>query len=58
MIYMTSYVGYVKYDLSRVIDYDFWFAEYSDMPSFYYNFQMWQYTSRGTVDGGPGGCRL
>ena len=28
MIYLTSYAGYVKYDLSRVMDYPFWFADY------------------------------
>ena len=51
MIYFTSYIGYVKYDLSRVQDYEFWFAQYSGTPSFYYDYQMWQYTSSGTVDG-------
>lgn len=51
MIYFTSYIGYVKYDLSKVLDYEFWYAQYSDKPSFYYDYQMWQYTSGGTVDG-------
>ena len=52
MIYLTSYAGYVKYDLSRVMDYPFWFAEYDKAaPTFYYHFQMWQYTSKGKVDG-------
>ena len=52
MIYLTSYAGYVKYDLSRVMDYPFWFAEYDKAaPTFYYHFQMWQYTSKGSVDG-------
>ena len=52
MIYLTSYAGYVKYDLSRVMDYPFWFAEYDKAaPTFYYHFQMWQYTSKGSVNG-------
>ncbi|MDP4152246.1 MAG: GH25 family lysozyme [Bacillota bacterium] len=51
MIYFNSYEGYVKYDLSRVLKYDFWFAQYSQKPSFYYNYQMWQYASSGKVDG-------
>jgi len=51
MIYFTSYAGYVKYDLSRLKGYEFWFAQYSATPSFYYDYQMWQYTSSGKVDG-------
>lgn len=51
MIYFNSYAGYVKYDLSRLTDYDFWFAQYRSQPDFYYDFQMWQYTSSGKVDG-------
>ena len=34
------------------MDYPFWFAEYDKAaPTFYYHFQMWQYTSKGSVDG-------
>jgi len=51
MIYFTSYIGYIKYDLSRMLDYEFWYARYSDTPSFYYDFDMWQYSSSGTVGG-------
>lgn len=52
MIYFNKYAGYVKYDLREVLDYDFWFAEYDvDAPGFYYDFQMWQYTSKGRVNG-------
>ncbi|MDP4110065.1 MAG: GH25 family lysozyme, partial [Bacillota bacterium] len=51
MIYFNSYAGYIKYDLSRVLKYEFWFAQYSATPSFYYDYQMWQYTSSGKVDG-------
>lgn len=51
MIYFNSYAGYVKYDLSQLTDYDFWFAQYRSQPDFYYNIQMWQYTSSGRVDG-------
>ena len=58
MIYLTSYAGYIKYDLSQVMEYDFWFAQYSDVPEFYYDFQMWQYSSTGTVDGIDGDVDL
>ena len=52
MIYINKYAGYMKYDLSQIGDYDLWFAEYDlDAPTFYYDFQMWQYTSKGYVDG-------
>lgn len=54
MIYFNSYCGYVKYDLSEIMQYELWFAQYSSTPSFYYNFQMWQYTSSGQVNGIPG----
>jgi GH25 family lysozyme M1 (1,4-beta-N-acetylmuramidase)/GH24 family phage-related lysozyme (muramidase) len=54
MIYFNSYCGYVKYDLRQILDYEFWFAQYTKTPSFYYNFHMWQYTSSGQVSGIPG----
>ena len=47
MIYFNSYQGYVKYDLSKLLDHSFWFAQYQAQPSFYYDFQMWQYSSKG-----------
>ncbi len=40
------------------MDYDFWLAQYSDTPSFYYDFQMWQYTSGGSVAGIEGGVDM
>lgn len=54
MIYFNCDVGYLKYDLSQILQYDFWLAQYAtSTPTFYYNFQMWQYTSTGTVNGIP-----
>ncbi|MPN04086.1 hypothetical protein SDC9_151322 [bioreactor metagenome] len=38
-------------DLSRLEDYDKWFAQYFKQPFFPYAFSMWQYTSRGAIDG-------
>lgn len=39
-------------DLSKVInDYDIWYSEYEEVPSFPYKFAMWQYSKTGTVDG-------
>lgn len=51
MVYFNKHVGYTKYDLSTVKDNYFWFAQYSDTPDFYYDFDIWQYTSSGRVDG-------
>ena len=58
MIYFNSYCGYVKYDLSEIDDYDFWFARYNDVPGFYYDFDMWQYRDSGDVDGIDGNVDL
>lgn len=58
MIYFNSYCGYIKYDLSKVNQYDFWFARYSDAPGFYYNFQMWQYSDQGSISGISGNVDL
>ena len=51
MVYFNEYCGYVKMDLSRLIEYPFWYAEYKDAPGCIYNFQMWQYSSKGQVAG-------
>ena len=52
MIYINNYAGYVKYDLSELTAYPLWYASYDkDAPEFYYDFAMWQYTSKGSVPG-------
>lgn len=51
MVYFNSYCGYIKMDLRRLTDWGFWFAQYTEQPAFHYQFQMWQYTNRGSVDG-------
>ena len=52
MVYINRYAGYVKYDLSEIVDYPLWFAQYDvDAPDFYYDFTMWQYTSKGSIPG-------
>ena len=56
MVYMMRYDGYMRYDLTRLLDYDWWYAgEYKGAyPKFFYDFQMWQYTSSGELDGVEG----
>jgi GH25 family lysozyme M1 (1,4-beta-N-acetylmuramidase) len=54
MIYFNQELAYVYYDLNRVCYFDFWLAELGTKPpTFYYNFQMLQYTHTGTVPGVP-----
>lgn len=45
-------------DLTRLTEYDKWFAQYFNRPFFPYEFQMWQYTSSGRVDGITGNVDL
>lgn len=51
MIYMNKYMAYQWYDLEAINDYPIWIAEYEDTSSFYYDFEIWQYTESGTIDG-------
>ena len=51
MIYFNRYIAYLIYELSGVADYPFWIAEYGDTPQFYYDYQIWQYTDSGKVNG-------
>ncbi len=53
MIYVGLDVAYNRLDLSRLTNYDLWFAQYtsSNQPSMYYNYRIWQYSSGGKVPG-------
>ena len=46
-------MAYDSLHLSRLSNFEFWYAEYKPQPSFYYNFQMWQYTEEAQVPGVP-----
>lgn len=50
-VYFNKHQAYAFYDLEQLKDYDFWYAEYSDVPSVCYGFRMWQYTGEGSVPG-------
>lgn len=45
-------------EIERLTQYDKWLAQYYRTPAFPYEFQMWQYTNNGTVDGIDGGVDL
>ena len=57
MVYAGKYVGYLKFDLSQLTDYDFWYPEYksasstASYPSFCYQMDYWQYSSSLSVSG-------
>ena len=58
MIYQNKRTSIFKLDLNRLNDYDFWLAEYNTKPTYYYDFDMWQYTSTGRVPGIEGDVDL
>ncbi len=38
-------------EMSKLTDYDFWLSQEEDLPDYPYRFSIWQYRSKGTVDG-------
>ena len=51
-IYFNRHLGYYGFDLSRMTDYQFWFAlPESTFPNFYYAVDMWQYSFTEQVPG-------
>ncbi|MDP4120607.1 MAG: glycoside hydrolase family 25 protein [Bacillota bacterium] len=58
IIYLSTKLAVLKYDLSQVTDLPLWIAEYDKTPSFYYDFAMWQYSSTAKVDGIQGNVDL
>ena len=51
MIYQNKTTSMRKLDLPRLKDYDFWLAEYGSEPTYYYKYDIWQYSSSGAVPG-------
>ena len=58
VIYFNQDLGYLGYDLDRLKDYDFWLAEYRASPTFFYHFDLWQYSAKGQVPGIKGNVDL
>lgn len=50
-VYFNRHLGYEYYNLETLKDYDFWLAEYRNVPAFYYNFNLWQYSDNAEVQG-------
>lgn len=51
MIYANAKWLTTKLLLERLAGYQFWYADYQEQPLYPYDFQMWQYTETGRVDG-------
>jgi GH25 family lysozyme M1 (1,4-beta-N-acetylmuramidase) len=58
VIYFNREHGYFGLQLSLLSAYHFWYAEYADMPSFIYDYRIWQYTEEGKVNGISGNVDL
>lgn len=56
--YTEKTYGYEVFDLTAFTDYNMWYSEYRAVPSFYYNFQIWEYTSQATVPGIEGNVKM
>lgn len=50
-VYFNKNQAYNFYDLEKLKDYDFWYAEYNPLPAIVYNFRTWQYSDGGTIPG-------
>lgn len=52
-IYFNTALVQQLLNLSDLMEYDFWLAEYSSYPSFPFRVDMWQYSDQGKLDGIP-----
>jgi len=50
-VYFNQQFGYQMINLPSLEEHVFWLAEYADVPSFAYSFDLWQYTDQGSVAG-------
>lgn len=51
MYYQNKRTSLLKLDTPRLKDIPFWLAEYGDGPTFIYDYDMWQFSSTGRVNG-------
>ncbi len=51
MVYANKRWFALDLDVGQLKDYDWWYAQYNDLPTFPYRFSIWQYTAKGKVDG-------
>ncbi|SKA64581.1 Lyzozyme M1 (1,4-beta-N-acetylmuramidase), GH25 family [Eubacterium uniforme] len=58
MIYANMLWEDQQLNMSEIMKYDIWYADYVGLPQTPYHFSMWQYTDKGTVDGIKGGADI
>lgn len=58
MVYSNLTYFYLHLDLSKLVDYPFWLAQYNNRPTFRYHFDIWQYSCTGVVPGIEGDVDL
>ena len=58
MIYCNMLWQAFELDLVDLEDYPIWYADYEAYPQTPYHFDIWQYSSEGTVDGIQGNVDL
>jgi len=54
----TGVYSFDESQLDLLKNYGFWLAEYRSAPTFYYDFDLWQYTAKGRVPGIEGDVDL
>ena len=58
MIYANMLWEAFELDLSELLDYPIWYADYESVPQSPYAFEIWQYTNEGQVPGVEGPCDI
>lgn len=58
MVYSNLTYFYLHLDLSKLVDYPLWLAQYNNRPTFRYHFDIWQYSCTGVVPGIEGDVDL
>jgi YidC/Oxa1 family membrane protein insertase len=58
MIYAATRELYFKYDLSQLKDVELWLKQYTETPTFRYQFAMWQYGENVQMEGVEGAVDL
>lgn len=51
MIYLNQDIANTFYDLEQIYSYPIWYAQYSDLPTYPYEYAYWQFSERGKILG-------
>ncbi len=58
MVYGTKEWLIKQVDLTKLTDYDIWLSQQEEVPDYPYQFQMWQYSREGRLNGADGDVNL